>query len=259
MIAAGDKNVLRISCLALLAASCLALLVPRAALAGNWRVTPIKLFFNAQNRSEVITVTNDGDQALTLEVSAARWTQDETGQDVYQPASDLVFFPRQLSVEPHSERVIRAGIKVPAAGQEKTYRLFIREIPDQRAKSANTVAIAIQFGVPVFVAPLHEEVKGAVAEATLKDGRVDFTVQNLGNSHFRINTVTLQALSPSGEVLFAKELEGWYLLAGRDRTFSATLPAQPCLNARTLNIQVNADRIKLDGKIDVDKAMCAAP
>ena len=259
MFTIGLKNLPRKSSLFFLIIGCLIVICPPVVEAGNWRVSPIKLFFNAQNRSEVITVTNDGDQPLTLEISAAQWSQDQNGKDVYIPATDLIFFPKQLTVEPHRERVIRAGIRVPPATREKTYRLFIREIPDKKQHASNTVAIAIQFGVPVFVAPPKEETKAVIADTTLQEGKASFTVQNEGNSHFRIDTVTLQGISAAGDIVYTKELEGWYLLSGSSRTFSVVIPPDACQGSATLGIQVNADRIKLNGKIDVDKAMCSVP
>ncbi len=259
MIVMGPIIRSRKSCPIALLVGCLIIFFTTSAHAGNWRVSPIKVFFNAQTRTDVLTVTNDGDQPLNLAISAAQWSQDQDGKDVYQPATDLIFFPKQLTVEPKRERVIRIGIRALPPTREKTYRIFIREIPDKGQKSSNTVAIAIQFGVPVFVAPPRENTKGSITDTTLSAGKISFKVRNDGSTHFRIDTVTLQAVSASGDVVYTKELEGWYLLSGSSRTYSAEISADACRRSDTLDIQVNADRIKLNGKIDVDKAMCSAP
>jgi fimbrial chaperone protein len=227
--------------------------------AGTWRVAPIKLYFDAKTRSDVITVTNDGEQPLTLEITAMSWTQDANGKDTYQPATDLIFFPKQLTVESKKERVIRTGIKVPAIDKEKAYRLFIREVPAKQQSGSNTVAIAIQFGVPIFVKPHEENTKGAINNAMIADGTFTTKVVNQGNSHFRINTIALQGTSANGEVVYSKEINGWYLLSGNSQTFTTTIPPEICQQLSSLDIQVNADRIKLNGKIDVSKAMCSAP
>lgn len=232
---------------------------PAPVAAGNWRVAPIKIYFDVKTRSEVITVTNDGDGALVLDISAVEWSQDHNGQDVYHPATDLVFFPKQLVIEPKKERVIRAGIKVPAATREKTYRLFIREVPDSRQATANMVAIAIQFGIPVFVAPPKEEIRGEIAAVTMKDGQFSVTVDNQGNSHFRVSRVVLQAKVPDGETPAAVEVAGGYLLAGTRKTFKADIPGDLCRRAESLDILVDADRITLSGSTNVDKATCSAP
>lgn len=227
--------------------------------AANWRVAPIKVYFDTRTRSEVVTVTNDGAQPLALEINAVEWTQGPDGQDIYQPASDLVFFPRQLVIEPKQERVIRTGIKVPAVSREKTYRLFIKEVPDRSQQAPNTVAIAIQFGVPIFAKPVQEEIAGAVTVANVDNGTFSARIENQGNSHFRVSTIALQGTNAAGEILYQEELSGWYLLGGSTRTVTAPIAHEICRQLKTLDIQVNADRINFNRRIDVDQSMCTAP
>jgi fimbrial chaperone protein len=232
---------------------------PAPADAGIWRVAPIKLFFDTQTRSDVVTVTNDGDQPLALVITAVQWSQDQEGQDLYQPATDLVFFPKQLTIEPHKERVIRTGVKVPAVSREKTYRLFIKEIPDRRQSMPNTVAIAIQFGVPIFAKPVQENIAGAIAEAKIAGGSFAARIENQGNSHFRISTIALKGLSAAGEILFQEDINGWYLLSGSTRTITTPLSLEICQQLDVLDIQVNADRTNFNGQVDVEQTMCSAP
>ena len=227
--------------------------------AGNWRVAPIRISFDATSRSEVVTINNDGDQPLNLEVSAVRWMQDASGQNIYQPATDLIYFPKQLVIEPQKERVIRTGVKVPAGNQEKTYRLFIKEVPDRSQRGPNTVALAIQFGVPVFVKPPNEEISGAIVDPQVAGGVLSARVENRGNSHFRVKNISIIGVSAAGEQQFSKELSGWYLLNNRSRTFEVALPEETCSQINTLDIQIQSDKIELEERINVDPAMCTAP
>lgn len=238
---------------------CLSALCPSAAFAGTWRVSPIKLYFDAKTRNDVITIVNDGEQPLSLAITAMEWSQDQNGQDIYQPATDLIYFPKQLTVEPQKERVIRAGIKVPAANKEKTYRLFIKELPNRQQAEPNTVAIAIQFGVPVFVKPSVEDIKGAVTETVVTDGNFSAKIVNQGNSHLRINSIVLNGTSVSGALLYDQELSGWYILGGSSRTFTTTIPREICLQLSVLDIQVNTDRNTFNGRVDVDQISCSVP
>lgn len=227
--------------------------------AGNWRVAPIRLNFDTTTRSDVVTITNDSEETLTLEVSAMQWTQNQDGQDIYLPATDLIFFPKQLVIKPNNERVVRTGIKLPAVNREKTYRLFIKEVPDRSQSPQNTVAIAIQFGVPVFVKPAKEETAGVIVDAQIINGMLSARIENQGNNHFRVQTITLNGQSAIGETLSTQELQGWYLLSGNSRVFSASLPVEFCRQINVLEIQVDTDRIKLNGRINVDPSMCPAP
>lgn len=245
--------------LAALVLYCLYLFAPNPALAGNWRVSPIKIYFDPQQRSEVINIINEGEQNLSLEVSAAEWSQDQEGKDVYQAATDLIFFPKALTIEPDQERLIRTGIKVPVASREKTYRLFIKETAGQSQSSSTAVAIAIQFAIPVFIKPPKEDLKGTIADISVRKGNFSATILNDGNIHFRINTLTLQGITATGESVYTQELPGWYVLSGAQRPFTTTIPAEICQQIKTLKINVHTNSIKLNGEIDVDKVMCTSP
>lgn len=226
---------------------------------GNWRVIPIRLDFDQKTRSGVVTLSNDGDTAISFTVDAVEWSQDESGQDRYTPTEDLVFFPKAVTIPAKQERVVRAGIKVPAVIREKTYRLFIKEVAEPGKAEGTAVAIAIQFGVPIFAKPVNEEVKGEITSTISANGQqAGITVANGGNVHFRISTITLSGKDVAGHEIMRQELNGWYLLAGSARTYFAPIPLESCPQLKTIDIQVNAGRLILNGKIDVDPAMCSA-
>jgi fimbrial chaperone protein len=119
------------------------------------------------------------------------------------------------------------------------------------------VVIAIQFGIPIFSKPIKEEISGVLDEIHLRNGTLNLTVNNTGNTHFRISTVILKGSDQAGAESFSQELNGWYLLSGAARTHSATIPEDICQRLKTVDVQVNADRITLSGKIDVEPAMCS--
>jgi fimbrial chaperone protein len=224
----------------------------------SWRVAPVKIVFDASSRSDVVTITNAGDTPLSFKVSVHKWLQDEDGQDKYQPTSDVVFFPKQLIVAPKSERVIRAGIKVPAVTSEKAFRLFIKNIPDQKQSNPNTVAISVRFGIPVFVKPIEEKITGTIADTNMANGKVSVRIKNLGNSHFRINSIIFNGQPDTGDLLFSQEITGGYLLQGSSRVFSTVIPHELCRQSKKIDIQVVADDIEFNGQIDVDSSMCPA-
>lgn len=227
-----------------------------AAQAGNWRVMPIKIFFDTRTRSEVITVTNAGDQPLALEVTAMEWTQDPQGRDIYKPAADLIFFPKQLTVGPKKERVIRTGIKVPAINREKTYRLFIKEVPDRSQSAPNAVAIAIQFGVPIFVKPVKEEIQGEILNPQVAGGQLRLSVANTGNSHFRIGTVGATGVDAAGESIYSEEVRGGYLLPGSVNEFSIPIEPEVCNHLKAIDIRMDSEQLHLEKKLDINPAQC---
>src|SRR4030043_1703790 len=231
-------------------------LIPALPFSGEFRVTPIRLVFAGGTKSGVVTIVNEGGDKLNVQMKAFEWTQNADGKDQYTETNDIIFFPRIMALEKNEEKILRAGIKIPATMREKTYRLFIEEIPEPKKAEGVNVAIAIRFGVPIFVKPLKEEVKGEIEKVDLSKGILNALVKNMGNSHFIINSVDIKGKNVKGEETFSKELSGWYLLSGVSRRYTITIPQEVCKALSKLEIEVKTDRFKLNGKLDVDQAMC---
>src|SRR5512143_3607679 len=163
-----------------------------------------------------------------------------------------------MTIEKKEERIIRVGIKTPALTREKTYRLYVEEIPEPKKKSeATTVAIAIRFGVPIFVKPLKEEERGEISSLTLAKGVLTAMVKNTGTSHVRITSVSIKGKNSKGEQPFATELPGWYLLSGSTRSYSTSVAPEACMSTARIEAEVRTTTISFSGKLDVDKAMCS--
>lgn len=224
--------------------------------AGEWRVNPIRLDLGRDAKTGVITVANDADSRLQVQMKTMEWSQDVEGKDVYTESSDIIFFPKIMIFEKKEEKILRAGIKIPAAAKEKTYRLFIEEIPETRKSEGTTVAIAIKFGVPIFVKPLKEEPKGEIEKPLISKGAVKMLVKNSGNVHFRIESIAVKGKDLEGEEKFSKELSGWYLLSGASRSYTTTIPQEVCAAVAKVSIEVKTDKFTLNGNLDADKTMC---
>lgn len=233
------------------------LLLPQSVTAGSWRVIPILLDFDQKTRSGVITLLNDGENKISLQIKSYVWSQDSAGKDQYQEDAELIFFPRLLTIEPGKSSVLRVGLQIPATGVEKTYRLFIEEIPEARkADQGATIAIALRFGVPIYAAPLKSEPRGEFTEAVLEKGKVSTVIKNTGNVHFRIQTVQLVGKDASGVEVLRQKLDGWYLLSGVSRPYVFTLQAEECRKAATLELLADTDREDIAAGIKVDPQSC---
>ncbi|HWS15757.1 MAG TPA: fimbria/pilus periplasmic chaperone [Candidatus Methylomirabilis sp.] len=232
-------------------------LLPASARAGDWRVAPIRLDLGRDAKSGVVTVVNESDERLQVQMAAFEWTQDAEGKDRYDETGDLLFFPRIMILASKEERILRAGIRVPATGMEKTYRLFIEEIPAPRKEEGAKIAVAIRFGVPVFVHPLKEEPRGEVGALTMTAGTLLVPVKNSGNVHFVLQSVLVKGKNGKGEEILSKELSGWYLLAGASRVYTTEIPPEACGNLAGVEIEVRTDKFPIHGKMVADPSMCA--
>jgi fimbrial chaperone protein len=235
-------------------AAILAGAAPQPAAATEFSVSPIRVELKPGAMSETITVTNYADAKLRLSMKLVEWTQDAAGNDVYKESSDLVYFPRQMDMEPNAKRLIRLGAKVPSTAVERTYRLWVEEEPDAAAGTARAqVSFFFKFGVPVFLPPPGAKARPEVMEPTLAKGRLAIVVKNPGNKHFRLTRLTI-----SDEAGFQKEVGGWYSLAGSERTYAADIPPDVCRKAKAFTVLVEGEEgLRLDRKLHVDPAGCA--
>lgn len=234
-----------------------AFLFPHVATAGEWRVTPIRLDLGKDAKSGAVTVFNESDERLQLQMKAFEWTQDLEGKDRYEETGDILFFPRIMIFDGKGEKILRAGIKGPPSGKEKTYRLFLQEIPEPKQAEGAQVAIAIRFGLPVFVKPLKEDVRGEIAGLSMGGAVVTAVAKNTGNVHFLIREVLIRGKSAKGEEIFSKELKGWYLLAGVSRSYSGDVPADLCREIARIDVEFRTDRLAFTGNLVADPSMCA--
>jgi fimbrial chaperone protein len=232
------------------------LLCPCHTLAGDWKVSPIRIDLDKNTKSGVVNIVNEGTERLTVQMKAMEWTQNAEGKDVYTETEDLIFFPKVMTIDPKEDRILRAGIKIPAVAKEKTYRLFVEEIPEPKKSEGMNVAIAIRFGVPIFVKPLKAEPKGEIQKIELLKGLVSATVKNTGIIHFMINTVSIKGRNDKGEEIFITDVNGWYLLSDVSRIYSTEVPREICRDLASIDVQVVTDKHTLNGKADVDTAMC---
>ena len=232
------------------------LLIPVALRAGDWRVSPIRLDLGRDAKSGAVTVANDSDDRLQVQMKAFEWTQDAEGKDRYEETGEILFFPRLMILERKEEKILRAGIRVPAVAKEKTFRLFIEEIPGPRKAEGVNVAVAIRFGVPIFVKPLKEEARGEVGAMTMSAGALLVPVNNTGNVHFVVQSLLLRGKNGAGEEIFSRELSGWYLLAGVSRVYATTVPLEACGTMAVLEAEVKTDKLPLRGRLVVERSMC---
>jgi fimbrial chaperone protein len=222
--------------------------------ATEFAVSPIRVEFVPGMMSETIAVSNDAKQRLRVKVRLTEWTQDAQGKDVYTDSTDLIWFPRQMDVDPGARRLVRVGVKTPAGQAERAYRLYIDEEPDPSTTGGRAqVAFNFSFGVPIFVVPPGARAAPVVGEPTLAKGKLSLEVRNTGNHYFRLSRVAVT--SPAG---YKQELAGWYSLAGTARTYTVDIPADACRKAGTLEIKLEGETpdIDLTRRLNVDPANC---
>ncbi len=240
----------------LLGAFLLFLLYPAAPRAGEFSVSPIRMDFDKDVRTGVVTVSSESPDKLNLQMRAFEWTEDDQGKDVYTETQDLVFFPKIMTLSKGEKKTLRSGVESLPVGKEKAYRLFVEEIPSRKKAEGVNVSIAIRFGIPVFVKPERETPGAEIEKVEVAGGVAKVTVKNTGNVHLVIDSITLKGKNAGGKETFSKDLAGWYLLAGASRTYTATIQREVCEGTSMLYIEAVVGKTDLKKEFELGNGMC---
>lgn len=230
------------------------LLASGLAAAGNFGVSPTRLDFEKGTRSAVIEVSSEDEQKLSFQVKLFEWTQDADGKDVYRDSQDLIWFPQIFALNPREKRIIRIGLKgtAPQPALEKTYRLFIEEIPPPSAVASGAeVKVVLRFGVPLFVAPAVPKRSFAIDSVQVARGKVMVRVRNEGTQSAKFDSVRVQR-----ENNLVAEAQGWYILAGTTRTFEVPIDAAKCPPAGTLEAVASTEGASLKQSFASSPVLC---
>jgi len=237
----------------------LSLFIPGPLQAADFDINPVRVFFDPGQKASVIKIKNNGGEKFSLHLTVFEWSQDEEGKDVYTPTKELIAFPKLLSVEKDEERLIRVGMKTAAQNEEKTFRIYLDEIPVAETPGESTAKIRtlMRVGLPVFLAPLKPAPKGEILEPALSKGTLSLVLRNSGNVHFMIRKAKVQGVDAAGTTVFETELAGRYILHGKSRRLSTPLAEEDCKKASALNIQIVTDRVTVSEKMDVLPEKCS--
>lgn len=232
-----------------------------AAPAATFSVDPIKVTIAKSNASESVAVTNQSAQQLRLQISGFSWAQDASGAMQLQQTDDLVFFPQLLTLEPGETRRVRIGSTAPQGPLEKTFRVFMEELPSLeslRNPKGAQLTIRMKVGIPVFIAPsAPQQLKGEVRNGDVRGSVLTFDVANTGNTHFPIQQVQVTGMGAGGRV-FHQNITGWYVLAGGVRRFSIPLSKTRCQALRSVDVNVQADTFGFSGAFTPSSKQCGA-
>ena len=191
---------------------------PAPALAGLFSVTPVRIFMAPRDRAIAVTITNEGDDELVMQADIYSWKQKPDGTDDLALTEDLILAPPIIKLAPRSRQVVRLARLTPGiGGEQQTYRLVIREVPEAKPADKNVqLQIALAFSMPVFVTPPGAKPQlDCVAERAGPDA-VRAICANTGTAYAQPREFTLT--TATGEKLAARD-SGGYLLPSIKRSF----------------------------------------
>ena len=236
-----------------------ALVGPRPARAADFTVNPIQIFLAGQTKSAILTVQNTSGEPLRFQLNAFTWAQDPAGQMQLTPTSEIIFFPRLLTLAPGEQRIVRVGTSVAAGPVERTYRIFVEELPPsaQQAVPAGQVRVLARMGIPIFVEAKAGRAELRLGPPALQPGRLVFELRNGGTKHAIPQVIRVRGQGAAGETLWEGEQEGWYILAGDRRVYEMPFPREECARTKTVAVEVKVGEQTLTERLDIAAAACA--
>ena len=227
--------------------------------AGEFTVKPVRLDVVPSAKSTSLSIVNDGAEKLSFQLQAMDWTQDKDGKDFYSDSHDLIFFPKLMTIEPGQEALVRIGFKSPATFTEKTYRLFIEELPGIVKKiegNSAQINVLVRFGLPIFAAPMLPQDILVIDGIEFKSRVLSFTAQNSGNRHQMFTSIRIAGTNVENKSIFGLDIADRYLLASSSKSYKTVLSAQQCRELTFITIDIKTDKLAQSRKLDVKSDMC---
>jgi fimbrial chaperone protein len=225
---------------------------PEIVAAGSFQVNPIRVDMSAGVTTAALTIRNDGEEPVVVQLSVAAWSQ-ESGEDKYGATIEALVTPPIATIAPGAQQVVRVGLRrTPDPRQELAFRLFVQEVPPPPKPDFNGLQVALRVSLPIFVAPLAPPIRQLAWSAKVEsDGTIRLTLRNTGNTHIQISDLELR---PSDEdMLVAHEAGLAYALAGQSREWLLKSQSSAGKTAKELRLKAITDAGEIEAVVKLDR------
>ncbi len=244
-----------LACLLVVLSCAFSFAAPKAQ-ASAFDVSPITLALSDKIPSAMLLVTNRGNEPLRFQVSGFAWDQKPNGEMILNPTKDIVFFPAMLTLKPGEARNLRVGMNIAPGTQEKSYRIFVQELPPLMTSTTDpgTIRVLTKMGIPIFVTPSAPKPVPVLTGLAVQGKNLSFDVKNNGNAHFRSEKIVVTTKDAT-KVTLTRDVEGWYMLAGGTRSYAVELPPEACAGLKSVHIELTSEMGTI--KADLANAHCS--
>lgn len=207
------------------------LLVPTGAAAEtSLSVAPLRIALTPERPVASLTMGNADTTEVAVQAEVLQWSQDREGNDVYAPTRDVLVNPAIFRLPPGGRQIVRLGLQVPAEARERSYRIFLRQLPRDQALPQDGAEGAklqtlLRIGVPVFVPPTQPPQR--VLEWSLLADRGEhfrLVLHNQDSEHIQLTQLVVRR--EDGAELLRKNLS-LYVLAGQSAGVALELAPLP--------------------------------
>ena len=236
----------------LLAAALLPTFFSVQAPADSLSVTPIPVKLGKNSPTDAITLLNNGQMPVVIQVDLQSWTQRE-GEDIYEPSRDLLVNPPIFTLPPGQSQIVRLGLHRPVDPQrELAYRLYLQEVPPPPQPGFTGLQIALRLGIPVFAAPAAPYNKALKWHAVrTRGGDVRVALDNVGNAHVHVFEIKLSQPDDSERILYTHQAHA-YVLAGQFHSWTLQPKSGPWTGSR-VQISALTDRGVVNAELPLER------
>lgn len=214
-----------------------------AASAASFKLYPVRIVLSPDQPVQTMTIHNSGTEPARAQLRVFAWSQVD-GNDVFTETRDILANPPIFELPPGHDQIARFGLRTTPGTTEKSYRVFVQEVPTDRPRKAGEIRALLRISVPIFVPS-----PGAVGKLEWRlwpsGGRqVALAIRNLGGAHVQLNRIELRR---NGRPIAAKDMSV-YLLPGSARQLA--LDAATALPAgQTAELKAETDQGELSTSI----------
>ena len=228
--------------------------------AASFSVTPTRIVLAPATTSAVVTLSNHSAVPMRFQLTAFAWDQTEAGQVALSDTKDVVVYPSLVTVAPGESRRIRVAVSAPSVAVERSFRLFIEELPDHAEAPSRRMGVTVRtkMGIPIFVQGARQAPRVTVEPLEFVGGALRVRLSNGGTAHAVVDQIRVRGESATGDAVFATSINGWYLLAGRRQVFSIPIPAAACARATTVLVVAESADGRFTSRLSVPAQACPA-
>lgn len=160
------------------------------ALAGSLKVYPVRIVLTPKESVQTLTVHNAGDAPSRVQLRVYAWRQQD-GEDVFEETRDVLANPPLFELSPEDEQIARFGLRTAPGAVEKSYRLFLEEVPTGPPAAAGEVQTLLRISIPIFVPAPNAAPRLSWRAWPVGARRMAFAIHNDGTAHVQLNRLVL--------------------------------------------------------------------
>lgn len=190
--------------------------------AASFKVYPVRIVLTPKQAIQTMVVHNNGSEPSRVQLRVFAWRQ-VNGADVFEETQDVLANPPLFQMGPNGDQIARFGLRTSPGSAEKSYRVFLQEVPDAGPTNPGQIRTLLRISIPIFVSAPNAVGRLNWRLLAAAGRRVKLLIRNDGNAHVQINRLTLAG---RGGTTLVHTDASIYLLPGtaREIALDATAP-----------------------------------